>query len=129
MKQLTTQLQRDELQSFIQNELLKRGYTAPIINFEEVEGRRGDHRIEFHTANFQTTPVIFKEIRVENFSSSLHEAELEIHTGEKVMITKFWITVHNSYMHFEGGTNGCKIFEVSGHFYKDNVFLNELTVR
>ena len=125
MKNLTTENQRKAVQELIQTELLKRGFTAPIINFEEEEGRRGgQNRLIFHTEPFNTVPVIMKKIQVDNFSSSLAQKELLREDETKYIETSFWISVHVSYEHFTGGTNGCELFQISGKFYDDDYHLN-----
>jgi len=120
MKNLTTEDQRKAVQELIQTELLKRGFTAAIKRFEETENRSGSNYLSFATEKFQTTPVIFKEIQVDNFSSSLSQEEKTNDAGTKFIVTKFWISVHVSYRHFGGGTNGCELFQISGKFYDDN---------
>ena len=109
MESITTLEQRTQIKETIQLELLKRGFVAPIISFEELEGRSGN-RLEFHTESFQTTPVIFQSIQVNNFSSSV-----TINKDEDGKETRrFWISVNVSYTHFGGGSNGCKLFDIVG---------------
>ena len=105
---ITTEAQRNEIKNFIQMEMLKRGFHAPIVSFEEVNGR-GGNRLEFTSAPFQTTPVIFQEIVVCNFNSWLFK---ETHNEKE--FDCFSIQIHVSYKHFGGGSNGCSLFNVSG---------------
>lgn len=90
------------IKDLLQTELLKRGILAPICRIEEVEGRVGSSYISFETEEFQTTPVIFKSLKVENFNSWIVKAE------GSIAVT---ITVHYSYQHFGGGSNGCSLFD------------------
>jgi hypothetical protein len=110
MKLSHTQI--DALKQHIQTEMLRRGYTAPIISFEEVEGRNGQTRIEFETATFQTIPVMFKELRVTNFSSSISRRHLE--DKPEVQFWGIYIEVSVRYTSFDMGSNGTKLFAVSG---------------
>jgi len=126
---ITTQEQRQAIQDLIQVELLKRGYTAKIISFKEVETQRGGPRIEFYSEYFQTTPVIFEKIRVESFSTSVKKKEETREDGSSYEVTRFWICVHVSYNHFNGGSNGCKIFDLSGNFYEGESRINSYTIR
>lgn len=112
--EITSEKQRNEIQEFIQTELLKRGFLAPIKNFMEVECRNNESRFTFHTDNFQTSPVIFKEIRVEEGSSSISEKENE----EKGFIFhKFYISINVRYQLFGGGSNGSDLFTVAGTLF------------
>jgi hypothetical protein len=120
---ITSIEQRKQIQDFIQMELLKRGFQAKITKFEEVKGKNGS-RLEFETESFQTTPVIFKTITVNNFSSSISE-EQKHENNPELLFRKIWISVHISYEHFDGGTNGCKLFDVFAKIsssYSTNVF-------
>jgi hypothetical protein len=116
---ISNQEQRDKIQKFIQTELLKRGFKASIIEFKEEQGRSGN-RFTFTTSGFQTTPVIFESIVVDNFSSSI--GSLEEHPESKVEFRNFWIQVHVSYKHFGGGSNGCSLFDVVGVLCSDKVY-------
>lgn len=103
----------EEIKNFIQLELLKRGFTAPIKEFYEKE-----NRLYFKTENFQTSPVLFENIRIENFSTHI-SAPFQHETG--VQVRKVFICVHTFYNHFDGGTNTCNIFNFSCIIHKGNV--------
>ena len=124
-----TQDQKDTLQEIIQTEMLKRGFTAPITSFEEVEGRRGGSYIEFTTEPFQTTPVIFKEIRVGNFSTSISKEEMEREDKTKYTVIRFWIGVSARYTNFSGGTNGADLFQITGAFFEGEARALELQIQ
>ena len=119
MTTLTTLDQRKQLQEVLQTELLKRGFLAPIKEVVESEGRRGGNYLEFETENFQTTPVIFKQINVANFNSTLREEFVENENG-KFRVLRFWMTISARYTNFDGGTNGSNIFAISGEFFGTN---------
>jgi len=99
-----------EIKEILTNEFLKRGVTAPIETIKINYCDRGYDRVEFQTEKFQTQPVIFKEIRVGNFNSSITE---KIHIREdktEVNYLSVWIQVNYAYKHFSRGSNGCEMF-------------------
>lgn len=116
MKTYTTQEQRNSLQELIQTELLKRGFTAKIISFEEEDKKY----LKFHTESFQTVPVLFKEIQVSNFSTSVGQEIRKREDKTEYQVTTFWIQVDVRYSHFEGGSNGSRLFAIQGHFFEDS---------
>ena len=128
MKTITTKDQRNSLVDLIQTELLKRGFTAKITSFEEVE-KRGSNYIEFETESFQTTPVLFKELKISNFSTSIRKQDGVSEDGSTYVTTEFWIQVSARYSGFTGGTNGQNIFDLSGNFFEDNSTINEFHIR
>ena len=83
-----------KIKETIQVELLKRGVTAPIVTMKETIGRGGSHYIEFQTTEFQTVPVMFKRVQVNNFSTAVTKRpnnELQSNlAGEYIAV---WITV------------------------------------
>lgn len=119
----------DKMKEIIQIELLKRGITAPIIKFEE-EIYKSSHYIRFNTEPFQTIPVIFKNILVDNFSTSvLKKPKSELREGVEGEYIHVWISVHFSWESFGGGTNGIKIFDIVFNVFGDteyDVYLKEI---
>jgi len=104
-----------EIREIIQEELLKRGFTAPILKIEETVDIMGSHHIELSTAYFQTTPVIFKKLRITNFNTSVSIGKLsDLATNatpnlldkDYVMV---WVTTNLSYESFGGGSNGLNL--------------------
>jgi len=104
----------DKIKSAIQTELLKRGFLTPI-NIVFNEKRK---LLEIHSESFQTVPVIFKSIKIDNFGGSIiidntlpkyvsSNNEIEVETEQELQI---WIPIHVSYKHFDGGQNGCSLF-------------------
>jgi len=77
-------------------ELLKRGF--PNVKVEQ----HCENRLIAESEEFQTTPVIFKSIRVEDFDGGFTVEEDLIH---------IWIRLHARYEKFSGGTNGTNIIE------------------
>ena len=111
-----------ELQETVRIELLKRGHLAKIERFEEIEGRNNETRISFNTESFQTTPVIFKSLQINEFSSSISE-ETQSHdvsgTPTDFTVIKVNLSVNISFENFNGGTNGTEIFTLHAECGKD----------
>jgi len=108
----------------IQLELLKRGIASPIIKCEEVI-KNNVHRIEIKTASFQTIPVIFKELWIENFNSSIKEETIDVEGSEGILETivyRVWIKIMYEYEHFGGGSNGCELFNLTCNCYKNESY-------
>jgi hypothetical protein len=101
----------------LQTELLKRGILAPITKIEEEESRPGKTHISFETEEFQTTPVIFKSLKVENFNSWIEEVDGGFQIG---------IDVHYSYKHFGGGSNGCSLFKFRCMVSEDGMYVGSV---
>ncbi len=104
----------------IQTELLKRGFHAPITVTEQVDK---NPRVLVTSENFQTTPVLFKNIKIVNFSGNIEEVEQDF-TGinnkkETKTIIKFWIPVQVRYEHFDLGGNGSRLFNLEGFVFRD----------
>ncbi len=112
-----TKNQLSELQTVIADELLKRGFTAKIIQFEEVQAKNGT-KIELTTESFQTVPVLFKEVAIGNFNSELREEQVVIQ-DKPVKVLKFWMSVNVFYQHFGSGSNGCNLFSIWATLYEN----------
>jgi len=121
MAKLLDNSQLVEIWLRVQDELKKRGVFAQIVSFDEVEGRRGNpNRIEFHTEEFDTIPVIFDTIYVDNFGGSVRKEKTQkLSDGEIIEFEgiKVWIPVHFSYTHFGGGSNTCEVFTLTCDAY------------
>jgi hypothetical protein len=112
MENIISPAQVELIKERIQEELTKRGIHAPITTFEEYENAHciGERKINLKTAEFQTTPVIFKKLRVESFSTNI----------EKVKeLYQVYISLHYSYEHFGGGRNSCCLFDFTCKLFKD----------
>jgi len=97
----------------LEEEILKRGVNAKIDEIELDDSKKGYERINFSTENFQTSPVMFKELCITNFSSSLNYKDVERSDKTRFTYLEIWIQVYYSYKHFGGGSNGCTIFDFS----------------
>ena len=128
MKAIATEKQRESLKELIQTELLKRGFTAKIKTFEETE-RNNRAFIEFETESFQTTPVIFKDIKITNFSSSIEEERVVRDDKTSYNVKRFWIQVNVSYSSFSGGSNGENLFDLTGNFHEDHSNIGYYNIR
>ncbi len=105
----------DTIKQTISVELLKRGFLSPITITEEV-GRYP--LIKVVSESFQTTPVIMKSLKISNSNGNIQEETKtrQKHNGDKFeeTIYKIWIPVHVDYEHFDGGSNGCNLFTLTG---------------
>ena len=119
MKKLLSEKAINTIKDLLQTELLKKGILAPIKRIEEVEGRSGNRYISFETEKFQTTPVVFKFLIVENFHSWIKKVE-----GGYVVT----IYVHYSYEHFGGGSNGCSLFNFQCNVSEDGEYVGNICV-
>ena len=117
MKNLLSEKAVNTIKDLLQIELLKRGILAPITRIEEVESRSGGTYISFETEEFQTTPVIFKSLKVENFNSWISKIE----GGFLININ-----VHYSYKHFGGGSNGCSLFNFQCKVSEDGMYVGDV---
>ena len=99
----------ENIKGILEEQLLKRGITAPIIRIEESES----NKVNFETSTFQTTPVIFKTLKVTNFGSWIIEEE---------GFTTVSISVHYSYTHFSGGYNLCSLFDFKCKVKEDRLY-------
>lgn len=119
MKKRLSEKAVNSIKDLLQVELLKRGILAPICRIEEVESRSGNSYISFNTEKFQTTPVIFKSLMVENFNSWISKVE-----GGYVVT----IDVHYSYEHFGGGSNGCSLFNFQCNVSEDGIYVGDVRI-
>jgi hypothetical protein len=119
MKNLLSEKAVSTIKDLLQTELLKRGILAPIKRIEEVESRSGSNYISFNTEKFQTTPVIFKSLVVENFNSWIKKVE----GGYEVTIS-----VHYSYEHFDGGSNGCSLFNFQCNVSEESMYVGGVKI-
>ena len=119
MKNLLSEKAINTIKDLLQIELLKRGILAPINRIEEEEGRSGNRFISFNTEKFQTTPVIFKSVVVENFNSWIKKVE-----GGYLVV----INVHCSYEHFDGGSNGCSLFNFQCNVSEDGMYVGDVKI-
>lgn len=115
----TTPNQRKEIQKFIQTELMKRGFHAQITTLDETEFRDGSIGFNLETEEFQTTPVLFKSIKLMSFNSFISDVK-EADNGFEYRT--FSISINARYNHFGGGSNGCNVLSVRGEFSEDEIW-------
>ena len=106
---LLNEKQLANLKEELRIELMKRGFNADLGEVTETD----KNKISFESEPFQTTPVIFKEIKLIPWSSNLKEE-----TMEHGVIINVYISINVRYTHFDLGTNGCDVFTFSCSFFK-----------
>jgi hypothetical protein len=121
---IATENQLEKIKSFMQTELLKRGFHAPITKFEQ----NGQY-FEIESSNFQTTPVLFESIKVYAPHGKIYEAVAVTHS-DSVTVTMevpFSISLSARYTHFGGGSNGCDLFAFKGVMADNGVYDLQIT--
>lgn len=121
MKNLINDAQLSSISDFIETEILKRGFNVKIkeIVASTNPNSKNTGKIVFYTENFQTTPVLFKAIQINNFGTSVKKYMLERDDKSKIDCVDIWVNVYVSYEHFDGGTNGCALFNFQGRFFEE----------
>ena len=114
-----TQEQLNELSIVIGTELLKRGFVAKIETIEE-KVNRGNHSIKLESEDFQTTPVLFRNLKVIAFNSAVFETEDE--QKDNKVVVGFHIGVYVAYTHFSLGGNSSELFTITGKFSEKSVY-------
>jgi hypothetical protein len=106
--------------------LIKRGFHAPIELTGGMDRRGFEYKLALTSEPFQTTPVLFKEIRISDFGSWVKSDTTD---AESEGLLNVGVRVHVSYEHFDGGRNGCELFTFTcqvraedKHIYKAQVF-------
>lgn len=97
--------QLKRIENEVLTQLLKRGINTTFRVFEQ-DKERGF--IKMVSEYFQTYPVIFANMRVQNFSSFLTKNE-ELSTQED-SIYNIQIGIDARYWEFDGGENGTRLF-------------------
>lgn len=117
---ITTKEQLNSLKEFLQVELLKRGFNVFVEHIKENPSYEEISRIDFQTTSFQTTPVLFKELHVNSFNSSVMEQEkINEEKGLSSTLIHIWLSIYVSYKLFGGGSNGFKLMDVKVVFFKE----------
>ncbi|MBK9936773.1 MAG: hypothetical protein IPP05_22310 [Cytophagaceae bacterium] len=106
--ELTTQIQRQEIEKIIELELIKRGISVSITVKEVTQ------RLKLTSSSFQTTPVLFKEIKIIDFGS---------YVTEKGKVIEVGVSVSAYYEHFDGGSNVVKLFSITINCFDDEARL------
>jgi hypothetical protein len=115
----------DRISESIRIALLQRGFTAPLTITQDVN-RSKEPCIKVKSEPFQTVPVIFKSIWIDDFGSSIRPLTDENKEPVPDMLS-VWVCVHVSYEHFPNGSNGCAVFHYTCKVnlaaeYTDGVF-------
>lgn len=98
---MLTNPQLDSIREYIQLELLRRGFTAKIIEFgEDIYG------INFKTEDFQTTPVLFKRLFIKSSDTNISDKK----TLGGVSYNDVYINVMIRHEYFDLGQNGIDLF-------------------
>ena len=84
----------DQMQAFIQRELLKRGIMAKITNLYEADPRGRNSYITLESELFQTIPVMFESVKICNFGTSVRQSEeddtiVNVYVGVAVKLAGF----------------------------------------
>ncbi len=103
MKDIITEATCGQIRVAIQQELLRRGFHAPITVTFSTEKKP---RFCITSELFQTAPVLFESIMIQEFGSYLSEESSD--TGKEYLHIGIQVAVR--YQHFGGGSNGCKLF-------------------
>lgn len=119
MKTFTTPEQRMIITQEIEKALTRRGFHVSIRIQEELAQIKTRNILKVESDEFQTTPVLFESIRIENFSSGFFEHEKK---------RGFIIQIHAMYKHFNGGQNGVELFTIRGYLAPDRLLIYNVTI-
>lgn len=100
-----------ELKERIRIEILKRSITADFTLTYDADTQR----LNLQSDYFQTMPVIFKSLQLQDFSSSVrHLHQHQISTNETIDYEHYaiYLQVSVRYENFDRGTNGTTLFTV-----------------
>lgn len=98
-----------QIKERLEIEFLKRGIVTKITKIEINISRTREVNITVITENFQTTPVIFKELWLQSFGGSMNLKEIKRwEDGSIFEYIEVHIPISFSYRHFGGGGyNNC----------------------
>ena len=93
-----------EIKDRVAEELGKRGFHAPLkISQRTSEGKTT--RIELESEPFQTVPVLFKSLKVHQFSQSVSRDK------ETPALLRIWLCINVGWQRWGGGQNGTELFQ------------------
>jgi len=121
LQELTLELPEeiiDEIENSINSQLVKRGF--PTVNAIHNSSDVKYPKIVIISEEFNTVPVIFKSIKIENFGGSLSVHSKRIirdNKIEEVSYISVWIPVYVEYEHFNNGSNGSELFTYTSEVY------------
>lgn len=94
----------EQVEEVISQELAKRGFNVWVDCEEKVDGS-----ISLKTSSFQTVPVLFKSVWIDNnFGSFVRDVELNCNTCKE-----YAMVISANYETFEGGFNSVKLFDIT----------------
>ena len=110
---ILTENQLNAVKLEIKDELTKRGFHVDI-NLVEEETKHGN-KLRLSSSNFQTNPVLFKELSLVDFGTKVEKTtDCEIFGGDdETELIRVWLTVSVAYNHFNLGSNCSKLFTFS----------------
>jgi hypothetical protein len=117
---LLTEKQKELIKTQINNELIKRGINVEL-NLVEKEKDDGRSRIELTSTNFQTYPVLYKELSVISFSTTVSKEKEDDNN-----IIYCWIGVSVAVESFNGGSNAVRMFDYKIKFYDNDFSIYEI---
>jgi len=103
-----TQKHIQRVEQILSDEMARRG--LPPVKVYTCTDRHDKQYLGAQSENFQTTPVLFKSIRIEHFNSAAEFVE----ANEEIQVDhiKIWMSVHARYTNFSRGSNGVGILEM-----------------
>lgn len=111
----------EQIKSIVKTELLKRGFNVEVCIEQDKNGR-----INIETSDFQTQPVLFKNIWIRNgFMSNLEEKHNEL-TDTKFYEYKTKITAY--YECFGGGFNANDLFAMTFRWFNENEVVHLINI-
>lgn len=105
-----------QIAELIRIELLKRGFMVDVTCYPE-----GEDRVKIETSSFQTTPVIFKRLWIDNSFGCIVERQYD--EKHKVKYTDYSTTISVNYETFSDGMNATTIFRVRLRVLDGRVYL------
>lgn len=129
MSYLLSDKQLNQVKDFISLEMLKRGYSAKIVKFEEHIDTNDDERgkINFISESFQTTPVMFKELCVCSLSSGTNK-DFHLSREFNKEIGQVYVEVGVRYRGFDNSSNCTSLFTMRGSFLKGGESVEDIVV-
>lgn len=119
-----SQANLEAIKETLQLEILKRGINAPIIDIcETISEKTSKHYLKFETSEFQTIPVMFKSIKITQFSSSVQSSlKSNLDPSLEGDYISVWLSVVFSYKTFDGGSNCVDMFSIWFNVFNEYEF-------
>lgn len=100
----------EQIAELIRIELLKRGFIVDVICTPTK-----DNSFKVKTTSFQTTPVLFKNVWIEDWSVSCEEKTND--KGDKYF--EYYVSLYAFYERFDEGKNGCPVLYITFRKFED----------